>query len=127
MFWLQALLCFALWIAYGIWQMRRSSGLRAKLERIPRTKRALLGVGLMLGGAGVLFFALVLGHAFGGFSGAGMSTLTWISVAVCGLAFVYAQTLSMAILVTLAYEGAVTSSQNQASEHNGSDPGNVKP
>ncbi len=80
----------------------------------------------MLGGAACLLLALILGQTLGGFGASGMTPLAWIVVAVCGLAFVHAQTMSMAILVTLVYDGVVTSEVAESSDESESDTGTIK-
>jgi hypothetical protein len=121
MFWIQGLVCFVLWIGYGFVQSRRSGQIRENLQKLSRKTRALSGAALMLLGAGVLFGALIGNHALGGFTPTGMTPLSWICIALAGLLFVHAQTMAMAMLVTLMYDGVVTSRQSAPSDQKGSD------
>lgn len=109
MIWIQGLICFAIWIVYGFVQSRRSDEIRKKLAGQSRKRRAWNGAVFMLAGAAGLFVILILAHGYGGFSANGMTPLTMVAVAVGGLGFVHAQTMAMATLVSLMYDGIVTS------------------
>lgn len=86
-----------------------------------RQSRALAGAVIMIVGAGVLFGTLIGAHALGGFSESGMTILTFLAIAVSGLAFVHAQTMAMAMLVTLMIDGVVTSQRPASSDPQGPD------
>jgi len=58
--------------------------------------------GLILFGS---FFGSVM---WGGFSQSGMNPLTWIVLTIAGLAFAHAQTMSMAMLVSLVQDGVTS-------------------
>lgn len=109
MIWLQAITCFGLWIAYGVVQARRSPRIRARLEAMSRGKKTAMGAILMLSGALVFFLTLLGSYVLHGITPNGMTPLTWIAVALGGLAFVHAQTMAMAMMVSLVHE-TVTSS-----------------
>jgi hypothetical protein len=121
MIWIQGLICFAIWIAYGFVQSRRSDQIRGKISGQPRSKRAIGGAVIMLLGAGILFGVLVTAHSLGGFTDRGMTIPTFIAIAVAGLGFVHAQTMAMAMLVTLMLDGVVTSGRSSTSDLKGSD------
>ena len=75
----------------------------------------------MLVGAGILFGVLVTAHALGGFTADGMTPLPFLAIAIAGLGFVHAQTMAMAMLVTLMFDGIVTSSSSATSDQKGPD------
>jgi len=87
---------------------------------IPRNRRAALGAVAMLLGATVLFGAMILAQVIGGFTRNGMTPLTWLMIAAGGLAFVHAQTMAMAMLVSLVDE-SVTSTMSVSSDQEGRD------
>jgi hypothetical protein len=103
--WLQGGIAFAVWIAYGVFQSRKSQQIRIQVGAIPRTQRGLAGVALFLVGAMVLFGGLAIVLNQGGFTQSGMTPLAWVIVTALGLAFVHAQTMGMAMLVSLIQEG----------------------
>jgi hypothetical protein len=121
MIWVQALVCFAIWIGYGFVQSRRSQEIRAKLSALPRSRRVMSGAVLMLFGAATLFGVLMLVQIMGGLTQSGLTFLSWVLVAAGGLAFVHAQTMAMAMLITLVYDSVVTSEKAEASDHKGPD------
>ncbi len=112
--WTPGLLCFALWIGYGVLQARRASAIRTRVLQISRPKRALAAAGLMLLGMVILFAGLGLIVTNLATNAASLSLPGWLGVAVVGLVFVHAQTLGMAMLVSIAYE-SVTESRVQSS------------
>jgi hypothetical protein len=59
---------------------------------------------LFLVGAMVLIGGLTIIMQRGGFTSAGMTLAAWIVVTLLGLAFVHAQTMGMAMLVSLIQE-----------------------
>lgn len=115
MIWFQALACFGLWIGYGVVQARRSESIRAKVNALPRGTRATLGAVLLVVGAAVLFGTLIGAQLLGGFTRDGMSPLTWLAIGAGGLLFVHAQTMAMAMLVSLVHE-SVTSTTSPSSD-----------
>lgn len=99
-------------------QSKRSGVIHDKLRGLTRTKRAVSGAALMIFGAAALFGVLIGSHSLNGFTPQGMTVLTWVSVALSGLLFVHAQTMALAMLVSLVYDGvtssaAVTSDQSR--------------
>jgi hypothetical protein len=121
MIWVQGLVCLAIWIGYGVFQTRRSTTLRAQLLAIPRSARGIRGAVLMLLGAAILMASLMLANSLGGFTDNGMTPLTWVGIAIAGLAFVHGQTMAMAILVTMVTDGVVTSEGRGPSDQKGPD------
>jgi hypothetical protein len=117
-FWAQGVVCFLLWIGYGAIQARRSDKIRAKMSALGRGTRATLGGVLMIGGAAVLIAGGVVIEQIGGFTKTGMTALGWLVVAVVGLVFVHAQTMSFAMLVSLAQETVTNSHPSPSDHHN---------
>ncbi|ODU51539.1 hypothetical protein ABT09_03715 [bacterium SCN 57-13] len=60
MIWLQALICFGIWITYGVIQSRRSAQIRTQFTQMSRGARSRNGAFLMLGGGALLFGCLIL-------------------------------------------------------------------
>jgi hypothetical protein len=69
----------------------------------------------MLGGSGLLFLAFLACVLGSGLGSQGFSWWAWILMGLGGLAFVHAQTISMAMLTTLA-DDSVTSRRSPASD-----------
>jgi len=107
---------FVLWILYGVYQARRSSAIRNRVGMVPRSTRGLAGAGLMLLGILVLFGAFVGIQAIGGFTRTGMTPLAWVLMTLAGLLFVHCQTMGMAMLVSVALEGATSVHANTSSK-----------
>lgn len=104
---LQGLVCFVIWIGYGVFRMRRSAAVRAWALSIPAARRAILGGGFFLAGAGLLALALtaiMMGH---GLSHDGMTLWAWLLVAVTGIGYAHLQILGTALLVSLAQDAAL--------------------
>lgn len=93
---------FALWVAYGVWQWRRSSIWFEKVSAVPRTKRASLATLWLFGGASLLLGVLYAVFSFGGFAGGGVEPWAWLVCAAAGLVFVHAQAMAGALLVSMA-------------------------
>lgn len=85
---------------------------------MPRTMRGILGAALFLVGAMVLIGGLAIILHLGGFGEEGMTMGAWLAVTLLGLAFVHAQTMGTAMLVTLIQEN-VTKPRPGASFHSG--------
>jgi protein-S-isoprenylcysteine O-methyltransferase Ste14 len=109
------LVCFALWVGYGILMARRSASIRRKALTVPRSRRAVVGAAWMLGGMVLLFGILAALPSLGLASAGRIQPAGWAVAALAGLGFVHAQTMGMAQLVLLAQE-AVTSQKEQASD-----------
>ncbi len=101
MIWIQGGASFLLWIGYGYLQSRRSAAIRRQVGQIPRSRRGILGAALFLVGMMVLFGGLGLVLRQGGFTANGMTPAGWIVVTLLGLAFVHAQTMGTALLVSM--------------------------
>lgn len=102
--WAMSLISFALWIGYGVFQARRSSEIRDRVSRVPRSRRVLIGAGLMILGIAALFVALMAIQSLGAFSGKEMTIPGWLGATFGGLMCVHCQTLAMAMLVSVALE-----------------------
>lgn len=103
---------FLLWLAYGVWQWKRSSTWLHRMQAIPRTKKPLLGMAYLFGGAGILLAGLYGVYLMGGFPKQGIATWAWPICALCGLVFVHCQVTAGALLVSMA----VTSHELHPSE-----------
>jgi len=112
--WLEAGLSFLAWIAYGVFQGRRANVIRSQVQRMSRGSRGILGSALFLVGAMVLIGGLGVVLQRGGFTRTGLTPAAWAIVTLLGLAFVHAQTLGMAMLVSLIQEN-VTNAGGSAS------------
>jgi hypothetical protein len=102
--WIQGAVSFLLWIGYGIFQSRRSHLIREQVGRMGRAQRGITGSMLFLVGAMVLIGGLAIVMQQGGFTSSGMTPVAWLTVSLLGLAFVHAQTMGMAMLVSLVHE-----------------------
>jgi hypothetical protein len=116
--WVQALSCFALWIVYGVFQSKRSDAIRARISRLSRTARAWLGALLMVGGAVIMIAAGLLMESLKGFTPKGMTMTGWLVIAAAGLAFVHAQTMAFAMLVSLAYDSVTNGPRPPSDQRN---------
>jgi len=114
-FWAQALSSFGLWIAYGVYQSRRSAKVRAWAQRFSPASRGLAAAGLFLTAALVMFGGLMAIITGKGLGPSGLAGWAWLLVVCVGLVFVHIQTLAMALLVVSAQE-AVTRERRDASE-----------
>lgn len=85
-------------------QSRRSHLIREQVATLSRARRGTTGAALFLVGAMVLIGGLAIVLQQGGFTSQGMTSLAWIAVTALGLAFVHAQTMGMAMLVSLIQE-----------------------
>ena len=93
---------FAIWVAYGVWQWRRSGKWLDRMSTIPRAKKPSLATLWLLGGAVFLLAALYTVFQAGGFAGGGVATWAWPVCVLAGLAFVHAQAMAGAMLVSMA-------------------------
>jgi hypothetical protein len=112
--WIQGGISFLIWIGYGVIQSRRSHVIREQVAGIPRNRRGVLGAALFLIGMMVLFGGLGIAFRQGGFTQGGMTLVAWPAVTLLGLAFVHAQTMGMALLVSMIQPN-VTKEPNSAS------------
>jgi hypothetical protein len=93
-----------MWIGYGVFQSRRSNLIREQVGGMGRAQRGITGSLLFLVGAMVLIGGLAIVMQQGGFTSSGMTPLAWLNVTFLGLAFVHAQTMGMAMLVSLVHQ-----------------------
>jgi hypothetical protein len=112
--WLQGGLSFLIWIGYGVVQNRRSQLIRGQVGRMPKGQRGGLGAALLVVGAMVLLGGLAIVLQQGGFTNTGMTPIAWLAVSILGLAFVHAQTMGTAMLISLIQEN-VTNRPDAAS------------
>jgi hypothetical protein len=110
--WIQGGVSFLLWIAYGVIQSRRSHLIRKQVESISPTRRGILGASLFLVGAMVLIGGLAIILQNGGFTPGGLTPLAWLGATTLGLAFVHAQTMGMAMLVSLIHVAVTNASES---------------
>lgn len=112
---LPVLAMFVLWLGYGVWQWKRSAGWLTRMQAIPRSKKPLLGMAYLIGGAAFLLAGLYGVFALGGFPKQGIAAWAWPICAVCGLGFVHAQVTAGALLVSMAVtsEGVRPSEQEK--------------
>lgn len=102
MLWLQAGLCFALWLGYGWFLRRRSERIMALVSRQSRTRRIAMGsLGIIASGAALLA-ALAGVAASEGIVDGMLRPWAWLAVSIVGLAFVHGQVLCAAALFSLA-------------------------
>lgn len=94
-----AFAAFALWLAYGIWQWRRSMQLYDKLADIPVRKRT-VNATLLLLGSGVALVAVF--YFIQQASPKVIPPWGWAVLIVAGLGFVHAQTLAAAMIISTA-------------------------
>ena len=105
---------FLVWVLYGVVQWRRSGKILHRLTQMPRRKRVAIASGCLFGGAVFMLAALYAIFFVAKLQGFALAAAT----ALVGLAFVHAQTMAAAMLVSLAYpgvteQGAVTSSSQE--------------
>lgn len=99
---LQGVVSFGIWILYGVFLSRRSLQLRQRVQRMSRTVRGIRG-GMTMIGALVILLGGFTGISLAGWmTPKGFTPLGWLAATLFGLAFVHAQTMSMAMLVSLA-------------------------
>jgi hypothetical protein len=91
-----ALVAFVLWIAYGVWQWRRSQTLYDRLAEMPAGRRTTLAT-LLLFGSAVLLMAVIFSVYQA--SPREIPPWGWGVIILAGLGFVHAQTLAAAMLV----------------------------
>ncbi len=75
---------------------------------------------MMVCGAAILFATGIVAQLTGGFTSNGMTWYGWLLIALGGLAFVHAQTMAMALLVSIVQEG-VTSTISASSDQESPD------
>ena len=112
---MQASISFAVWILYGILLARRASRPEAKLKKLSRHSRAVLGPLLMMGGGAVLLGAIALVATLHGIGGNSLTIWAWLVITAGGLAFIHMQSRAALLMVSLAIESEPTGG-GQASE-----------
>jgi hypothetical protein len=108
--WTQSLICFAIWVAYGVWLWRR-----IRSASSPGRRWAVFGGPLLLlGGVVLLAAGFFVAEKIGGLGPHGLTSPGWLIVALSGAAFVHGQTLAFVWMAGLA-QVHVTSSTPSAS------------
>lgn len=114
MLWLQAGLCFALWISYGWFLRRHSERIVSGVIQHSRARRVAIGsFGIILTGVALLAVLYAIAAAEGIQDGQ-LKPWAWLVVTIVGFAFVHGQVLCAAALFSLA-PGIEPASQSQAS------------
>ncbi len=99
---LPVLAMFVLWLAYGVWQWKRSSSWLLRMQAISRNRKPFLAMAYLFGGASILLASLYGVYAMGGFPKQGIAGWAWPICAAAGLVFVHAQVTAGAMLVSMA-------------------------
>jgi len=94
-----AIVAFVIWIAYGIFQWRRSSALLTKLAEIPSGQRQARAT-LLLVGSGAMLLAVLYGVSR--VAPTEIPIWGWAVILIAGLGFVHAQTQAAALLISTA-------------------------
>ena len=113
---LPVLAMFVLWLAYGVWQWRRSASLLAHVNAVPRHRKPVLGLSYLVGGAIVLLAGLYGVYAMGGFPKQGVAAWAWPICALCVLVFVHSQVTAGALLVSMAVTPGSDKTSEQSKE-----------
>jgi hypothetical protein len=101
MLWAQAGASFVLWIGYGVWLSRRTVSARQKLCHMCAVRRKVYGPLLFIVGAALLMIGLGTVLSNNGLTPTGMPAWAWLTVSLSGLAFVHAQVMATAIILSL--------------------------
>ncbi|HRJ26102.1 MAG TPA: hypothetical protein PLO61_01165 [Fimbriimonadaceae bacterium] len=116
MIWMQACVCFLVWIGYGVWMRSRNELLRRRFQGMSRRARTLYGSIGLIGGVIVLMAGLALVATTGGLEKDGLTLWAWPLVALLGLGFVHMQVMGAAALITQVQEEE-TLRRRPTSEH----------
>lgn len=103
-------LAFVIWIAYGLYVWRKRGRVLAWAQSKPPQVRLPLSLGLLLGGAAILFGGLMAIDQTGGLK----QVWAWPAVVAFGIVFVHCQVLA-AVLAVCNVMFADTSKQKQPS------------
>lgn len=112
MFWAQALLSFALWVAFGVVRMRNSTHWRDRAKQVSPAKRGIQAAAAFLLAVVVLFGPLTLIATLGGLTKSGFTLWAWLVLTAAGLAFVALQTWGTALLVLSAQDSVTQARLN---------------
>lgn len=104
MLWIQALVSFALWIAYGVVLARLAPSMRKTFSGQSRRRRTVLGPVLMVLGAVLLLVGIGGIGALRGLGPTGLKPWAWLVLTVIGLGFVHAQSVASLLMISLATE-----------------------
>jgi heme A synthase len=111
-----ALLCFGVWLAYGVWLWRRSAGLRVWAATKSRPFRAVGGSALLFLGAGVLLGGLMALEPAGLAKDGKIESGGWWVALALGVAFVHAQVVAAALMASLIRENLQLEARAEASD-----------
>jgi len=104
MLWLQAGICFILWIAYGVAMRGRADRLRASVGQWSRGQRVAFGSAGLILGLILLLAGLYAVAMLGGIQDQALTLWAWIACAVLGLGFIHLQVVGATAMITLALE-----------------------
>lgn len=105
MFWAQALLCFAVWVGFGLLLFLRASQLRSWLMARSRNARMVIGVVGLIAGGFILTGGLYAVASYGGMQEGVLTPWAWLAVGVLGLPFVASQVVGAAALLLASMGG----------------------
>jgi len=111
-----ALLCFVVWLAYGVWLWRRSAGLREWATTKSRPFRSVGGSALLFLGAGVLLGGLMALEPAGLAKDGKILPGGWGVALALGVAFVHAQVVAAALMASLIRENLQLETRAEASD-----------
>ena len=104
MLWVQAGVCFLVWVGYGIWMRGRSERLKSFVSGWSRGKRvAFASVGL-IGGMALMLGGIAAVSALGGIQSGTLTPWAWLLCMLIGLGFVHLQVLAASAMITLVLE-----------------------
>lgn len=104
MIWLQAGLCFLIWIAYGFRLRGLAPQLRERMRTASSGRRVAIGSAGLLLGLALLLAGLYGLAAAGAVAGGTLTWWGWIGCAAIGLVFIHMQVLGAAAMITLIME-----------------------
>ena len=105
MIWLQASVCFVLWVGYGLWMRRSSEHLRLYMHGRSRLWRSMLGSVGLLAGLALLAAGVFAVFVLDGVVDGSLRPWAWAVVAVVGAGFIHMQVLGAAAMITLMLDG----------------------
>lgn len=104
MVWLQAVVCFAIWVTYGVILRKHSEKLRAKMANYSRVARVLFGSALLIAALVMLVFGIWSIDALGWHYSGQLTILGLVATMVLGLVFIRLQVTGAAAMISLVVE-----------------------